>query len=121
MDAHLAIVGRRSSQPVVGTGGTPVDLIDTGLPTSEDDPSGPWLFDAIDDALREMRVRQRQVPGDATTPLRLGLVVTAEGGTALDVLTGSANLRDLDLATATGREAVLDDLRTLEQEFLSRD
>lgn len=120
MDAHLAIIGRRSSQPVAGAGGAPVDLIDTGLPASEDARSGTWLFDAIDDALREMRVRQRQVPGDATTPLRLGLVVTDEGGTALDVLTGSANLRDLDLAAAPGREAVLDDLRTLEQEFLSR-
>ncbi len=119
MDVHLAIIGHRSSQPVAGPGGAPVNLIDTGLSTSEDDPAGAWLFEAIDDARREMRVRQRQIPGDATTPLRLGIVVTAEGGTALDIHTGSANLRSLDPATAADRETVLQDLRTLEQTFLS--
>ena len=120
MNAHLAVVGRQSSQPVAGAGGTPVDLADTVLPPSAEDPSSTWLFRAIADALREMRVRQAQVPGEADSPLRLGLIVTAENGTALDVKTGSANLRDLDVA-GPDREAVLRDLRALEEAFLLDD
>jgi hypothetical protein len=118
MNAHLAVVGRQSSQPVAGAGGSPVDLADVALPSSADDRSSAWLFRAIADALREMRVRQAQVPGDAGSPLRLGLVITAENGTALDVKTGAADLRDLDVA-GPDRAAVLRDLRDLEEAFLS--
>ena len=121
MNAHLAVVGRRSSQPVLGSGVAPVDFTDLALPTSADDRSSTWLFQAIDDALRQMRVRQGQVPGDATSPLRLGLVLTAENGTAMDVKTGSANLRDLDVMTTADRRTVLSDLRDLEQALLSGD
>ncbi|MFB6248115.1 MAG: hypothetical protein ABEL97_06060 [Salinibacter sp.] len=121
MNAHLAVVGHRSSQPVLGAGGAPVDLADTALPASAADRSSSWLFDAIDDALRQMRVRQGQVPGDASSPLRLGLVVTAENGTALDVKTGSVNLRDLEVATPPDRQTVLSEIRDLEQAFLSGD
>ena len=119
MNAHLAIVGRRSSKPVIAPGGSPADLSELAVPAPGEDPPEAWLFAAINDALREMRVRQRQVSGDATTPLRLGLIVTAEGGTALDVLTGSENLRSLDFTTDADRETVLQDLRALEQAFLS--
>jgi hypothetical protein len=121
MNVHLAVVGRRSSQPVQGSGGAPVDLADLGLPASAEDRSSRWLFEAIGDALREMRVRQGQVPGDAASPLRLGLIVTAENGTALDVKTGSANLRDLDVTTRPDRETVLEELRALEEALLSGD
>lgn len=121
MNAHLAVVGRQSSQPVLGSGGAPVDFADIVLPPSADDRSSTWLFEAIDDALRQMRVRQGQMPGDASAPLRLGLVVTAANGTALDVNTGSANLRDLDVATTADRRTVLSELRDLEAAFLSGD
>lgn len=121
MNAHLAVVGQRSSQPVLGSGASPVDIADRVLPASAADRSSRWLFEAIGDALREMRVRQGQVPGDATSPLRLGLVVTAENGTALDVKTGSENLRDLDVTSLSDRKTILKELRALEEALLTDD
>jgi hypothetical protein len=119
MNAQLAVVGRRSSETVARPGGAPVDFTNFTVPASPNTPAATRLIQSIGDALREMRVRQRQVPGDATTTLRLGLIVTAENGTGLDVQTGSVNLHDLDLDTSTDRQTVLDELKTLEREFLS--
>lgn len=119
MNAHLAVIGRHTSETVPASGGAPLDLADTAVPNSTDDPAATRLFRAVKDTLREMRVRQGQVPGDARSPLRLGLIVTAQNGTGMDIQTGSANLRDLDLETNEDRETVLDELRTLEQEFLT--
>ncbi len=121
MNAHLAVIGHRTSETVTPSGAAPVDLADSAVPSSTNGPAATRLFRAISDALREMRVRQRQVPGDATSSLRLGLIVTAENGTGMDVRTGSANLRDLDLDTTHDRETVLDELRTLERDFLTGD
>lgn len=118
MNAHLTVVGTRSSQPVVGPDGTPLDLTDVTLPASVRGAEARRLFRALGDALREMRVRQGQAPADATTPLRLGIIATAENGTALDVQTASTNLRTLDLEAESGREVVLRELRTLEREFV---
>jgi hypothetical protein len=116
MNAHLAIVGRRSSHPIQGAGGAPVDLTDTALPASIHGAEARRLFRALSDALREMRVRQAQSP--AQSPLRLGLVATAPNGTAMDVHTASTNLRTLDLDAPDDRKTVLRELRTLEREFL---
>ena len=116
MNAHLAIVGRRSSHPIQGAGGAPVDLTDTALPASIHGAEARRLFQALSDALREMRVRQAQSP--AQSPLRLGLVATAPNGTAMDVHTASTNLRTLDLDAPDDRKTVLRELRTLEREFL---
>lgn len=121
MNAQLAVIGHRTSETVTQSGSAPVDLTDVGLPSSPNDPAAAGLLRAIEDALRDMRVRQRQVPGDATSPLRLGLIVTADNGTGLNVQTGSVNLRDLDLGTSADRETVLDELHTLEREFLTGD
>ena len=121
MNAHLAVVGRRSSQPLMGSGRTPLDLTDTTVPTSLHGAEARRLFRALTDACREMRTRQAQAPTDAESPLQLGLIVTAENGTALDVHTASLNLRTVDLDDADDRETVLDALRTLEQKFLSSD
>ena len=119
MNAHLAVVGRRSSHPVEGADRSPLDLTDTALPTSVHGTEARRLFRALDDALREMRVRQAQAPADAESALRLGLIVTAENGTALDVHTASTNLRTVDLDNSGDRETVLGELRDLEQEFLA--
>ncbi|WP_103026780.1 hypothetical protein [Salinibacter altiplanensis] len=119
MNAHLAVVGHRSSHPVHGADRSPLDLTDTALPTSVHGAEARRLFRALDDARREMRVRQAQSPADAKSPLRLGLVVTGENGTALDVHTASTNLRTVDLDDAGDREAVLGELRDLEREFLA--
>ncbi len=118
MNAHLAVIGHRSSQPVTGSGGAPIDLVDTALPSSVHAPEARRLFRAVGDALREMRVRQGQATADATTPLRLGIIATAEDGTALDVQPASTNLRTLDLEAEEDREAVLRELRALERAFL---
>ena len=118
MNAHLAVVGRRLSQPVMGSGGAPVDLTDTALPTSARGSDATRLFRALADALREMRVRQSQASANATSALRLGLIETAQNGTALEVRTASTNLRTLDLQDRDDRETVLRELRALEQEFL---
>lgn len=121
MNAQLAVIGRRTSESVDQPGGIPVDLTDITLPASKDDPAATRLLRAIDDALREMRVRQRQVPGNASSPLRLGLIVTADNGTGLNIQTGSVNLRDIDLPTKRDRQTVLDELHALERDFLTRD
>ena len=117
MNAHLAVVGRRSSQPVMGPGGAPVDLTDTALPTSARGPDATRLFRALADARREMRVRQSQAPADATSALRLGIIETAKNGTTLEVRTASTNLRTLDLQDKGDRETVLRELRALEREL----
>ena len=117
MNAQLAVVGRRSSRPVDGSDRSPLDLTDTALPTSVHGAEARRLFRALDDALREMRVRQAQASADS--PLRLGLIVTADNGTALNVHTASTNLRTMDLGDANDRETVLQELRELEQAFLS--
>jgi len=119
MNAHLAVIGHRSSQPVTGPSGTPIDLTNTTLPTSVGGREARRLFRALDDALREMRVRQRQVPADATSPLRVGIIETAENGTSLDIHTASTDLRTLDLQVRADQQTVLHELRTLEREFLS--
>ena len=119
MNAHLAVVGRRSSHPVDGSDRSPLDLTDTALPTSVYGAEARRLFRALDDALREMRVRQAQAPTDAESSLRLGLIVTAENGTGLDVHTASTNLRTVDLDDADDRKTVLGELRDLEREFLT--
>jgi len=118
VDAHLTVVGHRSSQPVTGAEGAPIDLTDATFPSSVHASEAKQLFRALSDALREMRVRQGQASADATTPLRLGIIATAENGTALDVQTASTNLRTLDLDAEPDREAVLRELRALEREFL---
>lgn len=120
MNAQLAVIGRRSSETVVHGGG-PVDITNVGLPRSTDDRGAGNLLRAIENTLREMRVRQGQVPGDATSDLRLGLILTEDDGTGLEVLTGTENLRDLDLETTPGRETVLEELHALEREFLRSD
>ena len=116
MNAHLAIVGRRSSHPIQGAGGAPVDLTDTALPASIYGAEARRLFRALADALREMRVRQAQMP--AQSPLRLGLVATAPNGTAMDVQTAPTNLRGLDLEAPSDRTTVLDALQALERQWL---
>lgn len=121
MDTHLAVIGRRSSETVTTAGNTPVDIADIALPTSLNDPTASRLLSAIDDAFREMRVRQSQFPAGTTSELRLGIVVTTANGTNTDVLTASVNLRDLDLAHTDDRKTVLDELQALEREFLSED
>lgn len=118
MNAQLAVIGHRSSETVVREGG-PVDITDVALPHSTDAPPARRLCRAIENALREMRVRQGRVPGDATSDLRLGLIITKENGTGLEVKTGDENLRDLDLGTRTGRETVLEELHDLERDFLT--
>lgn len=67
-----------------------------------------------------MRVRQRQIPADSVSALRLGIIATAENGTDLEVHTGSTNLRTIDLEAERDRETVLAELRSLEQTFLER-
>jgi hypothetical protein len=67
-----------------------------------------------------MRVRQRQGPSGASSPLRLGLLSTAPNGTDLDVETGSTNLRTLDLEAQADRETVLNELRSLERTLLGK-
>lgn len=119
MNAHVAVIGRHTSETVPASGGAPLDLADTAVPSSSDGPAATRLFRAIRETLREMRVRQRQVPGDATSPLRLGLIVTRQNGTGMDIQTGSVNLRDLDLASSGDRAILLDELRNLEQKFLT--
>ncbi len=119
MPTHLAVVGRRSSQPVTTSGGTPIDIAETVLPASRDDPTASRLLGAVDNALREMRMRQSQFPSGATSELRLGIVIRAANGTRMDVLTGSVDLRDLDLDTNEDRETILHELQALEREFLS--
>ncbi|GEM_PF-3654915 len=121
MNAHLAVVGQRSSEPVLGPGGAPVDLTDTTLPTSARGTAARRLFGALADALREMRTRQAQLPADAKSPLRVGLVATAQNGTALDVQTAPTNLRTLDLDDPDDCETVLHELRALERAFLTGD
>lgn len=121
MSTHLAVIGHRSSHPVMMAGDSPVDLADLALPSSLDHPMAARLLNAIDDALREMRVRQSQFPAGATSELRLGIIVTATNRTNTDVLTASVNLRDLDLADTDDRQTVLDEVQALEREFLSGD
>lgn len=102
----------------MGSGGAPVDLTDTALPTSARGPDATRLFRALTDALREMRVRQSQASADARSSLRLGIIETAQNGTALEVRTASTNLRTLDLQDEDDRGTVLRELRALEREFL---
>jgi len=117
MNAHLAVVGRRSSHPVAGSGRAPMDVTDMTVPTSVHGAEARRLFRALADACREMRTRQAQAPTDAQSPLRLGLVVTAENGTNLDVHTASLNLRTVDLDDPDDREPVLRALRDLKRQF----
>jgi hypothetical protein len=115
MPLHLAVIGERSSHPVQGAGGRPLDLADTALPSSVHGAAARRFFRALADALREMRVRQAQMP--TTSPLRLGLVSTAPNGTAMDVQTAPTHLRGLDLEAPSDRTTVLDALRTLERQW----
>ena len=121
MNAHLAVVRCRSSQPIMGSGGAPIDLTDTALPTSARGSDATRLFRALADARREMRVRQSHASADAPSTLRLVIIETAQNGTALEVRTASTNLRTLDLQDEDDRETVLRELRALERELLGDD
>ncbi len=113
MSVPLAVIGRKFSEPVTGPNGRPIDLSDRVLPRSLDEPSAERLLDAVERAVREMRIRQRSAPMSTTAPLRLGLVLPRSVDTA------DLDLQSVDFDSADDRSEVLDALRSLESGFLS--
>lgn len=118
MRAHLAVMSEHFSERVTA-GGTPVDLAETGLPTSTDDPAAARLLDAISTAVQEMRIRLRSTPAGGDAPLRLAVVATTDAGTGMEVETVGLSLQEVEFASEDGRADVLDALHDLERAFLS--
>lgn len=119
MNVTLAVVGHHSSEPVKGRGGAPIDLSNTTLPTSAEDPAAGRLFGAVEAAVRDMRLRAASTPAGAEAPLRLGLIVTTEAGTNLEVNTTPPNLQEVDLHDSETRATLLSNLRNLERSVVT--
>ena len=119
MHAHLTVITEHFSERVTGERGAPMDLADSAIPESLDDPRGNRLVDAIARAVREIRIRLRSTPAGADVPLRLGVVSTTDAGTGMEVETADLSLQDVDFTSEAERADVLDALHKLERAFLA--
>ena len=113
MAVPLAVIGRQFSEPVTGSDGRPIDLSDCILPRSHEAPSAERLLDAVEEAVREMRIRQRNAPMSTDAPLWPGLILTRS------VETVDLDLQSIDFRSSDDQSDVIDALRTLERTFLS--
>lgn len=118
MRVHLAVISQHFSERVTAGGG-PVDLAETAVPAATDTPAAGRLLDAIERAVREMRIRLRSTPAGGDAPLRLGVISTTDAGTGMEVETVPLSLQDVDLQSEAGHSRVLEALRDLERVFLS--
>ena len=117
MIAYLAVASPQSSEPVSGTGGSPIDLTTYALPSSASDSKASRLLSAVERAKREMSIRQQQ--SAAGSEVRLAIITTTDAGTEMEATVGEIDLQSVDFDAPSDRSDVLDSIRRLERRVLS--